>query len=167
MRYCLLRCPCRNRAVDRRLLLRGRRRCERTLPAGRIRSNAGRAMVCRWPGGLSSQSVHARPRVNPPGRSLVFRRMVRSSRSTRGCRCATRSNFRRGIVHSEPPGNALLVPPGWAPGWAYRGGDQVRVASSIATLASRSACTFDSRRTCSKVTRPIWCASSRALACSG
>ena len=40
-------------------------------------------------------------------------------------------------------------------------------ASSIAALASRSACAFNSRPTCSKVTRPISCASSRAFACSG
>ena len=41
-------------------------------------------------------------------------------------------------------------------------GDQAWMASSIARLARRSACTFASRRTCSNVTRPIWRARLRA-----
>ena len=61
--------------------------------------------------------------------------------------------FVAGSVHGEPSGRALLVSPRRPSGGTARRRDQTRPASSIAAFASRSACAFDSRRTCEKVTR--------------
>ena len=114
-------------------------------------------------------------------RACAPRRAPITGSSTAGRRRAISSRRRacpREQIHgaelctASHPRAVLLVSPrrqrrpaGWRP--RSRRLQGLRPASSIAALASRSACALSARPTCSKVTRPISCASRRALACSG
>ena len=154
------------RAVDWRVLLRGRRRRARALRERGLRATqlarwflARARVVCRQ----SADAVADRRRgaanhwffdgwqrrARSAGSS---RRAARTRSSSRSCArratervCSYRRDGRRGARHD------------------MAGGRSGAAASSIALLASRSAWALSARPTCSKLTRPISCASSRAL----
>src|SRR5262245_9641927 len=148
------------------MLLRGWPRGTRRV-CGEIFGGGGRAVVFSRAKAVSQQSADAKLEDGSTAGSLVFRHLGIGTRSARSRGCAGRPDFLSGSLHGESSGRVVFVSARWNAHRPHGGGDQISAASSIASLARRSACLLASRRTCSKETRPISCVNSCARACSG
>ena len=165
----------RRRTVDRRrAATRSARTCA-TRSCGRILRRRARALVRDRRAASAEQSVDAGAAGEAPRQDHWFFdgwTAARDQLEAAGVPAA--QIHRRRALHGEPPRGVLLVPARRRAGRAHRpprfGGSERLYAAwrrPSRAFASRSAWAFSERPTCSKVTRPISCASSRAFACSG